>query len=83
MIDPEYYDLLTLDDKVNILYMEGDFIAGVELDSLEISLYALDGFFVEVFYELPYNKIDDIRVLSDKDRLEVYLENITLEKLLK
>ena len=75
--------MLTLDDKVNILYMEGDFIAGVELDALEISLYALDGFFVEVFYEMPFNKIDDIRVVADDSRLDQYLDNIRIEKLLK
>jgi hypothetical protein len=46
-----------------------------------ISLFALDGFYVEVYYSLTIHTIVKMRVFNDISLLEPYLDQINFEEL--
>ncbi|MCE3280544.1 MAG: hypothetical protein K0S44_2735 [Bacteroidetes bacterium] len=48
----------------------------------ETWLYALDGQLVEIVYSIVFNRIEEIRLVEDPARLDVYLVNIDITELL-
>jgi hypothetical protein len=75
---PNNYDLLTIEEKAEILCREGDLIMIVATSDFNISLYALNGEYVEMFYSQAFCKIEQIRVIDDQKRLDFYIQNIEL-----
>jgi hypothetical protein len=75
------YDLLALDEKAEILSKEGQLIMIVATSDFNISLYALNGEYVEMFYSQAFCKIEQIRVIREIERLDFYLQNIEIDLL--
>lgn len=81
MINPTKYQTLYKCDKARLLRIEGEFIDAIETIGYRTSLYILDGFYVEVFYSYYNKQIEEITVLQDLDRLELYTKKIELNSL--
>jgi hypothetical protein len=81
MINP-YYNMLPIEEKAYQLCSRGELIAAVATSTYDISLYALDGEYVELYYSIAYNKIEEIKVLEDHQRLDIYTRNMDISTLL-
>jgi hypothetical protein len=77
-----YYNMLPIEEKAYLLCSRGELIAAVATTNYDISLYALDGEYIELYYSIAYNKIEDIKVLEDHQRLDLYTRNMDLSILL-
>jgi hypothetical protein len=78
---PELYKLLPIEDKIELLMRKGDFVMSYEALDYETWLYALDGQLVEIIYSIVFNRIEDIRLMENKERVDLYLENIDITEL--
>jgi hypothetical protein len=82
MIDRYYYNLLPIEERAYLLCSKGELIAVVATTTFDLSLYALDGEYVELFYSTAFNKIEDIKILEDSQRLDIYTRNLDINDLL-
>ena len=62
------------------LFQEGEFISNRTYYNHIVTLYSLNGYFVEVHYEPDSNTIDLIESVRDEKVLERYLDNISIPK---
>lgn len=83
MINPYFYNSLPLEDKAEMLCSKGDLIVAVATNKYDISLYTLDGQYIELYYSIAYNRIEEIKIIQDHKRLEFYTRNIDIDYLLK
>ena len=72
------FNTLADDEKANAVW-QGSFLADREEDGLKIQLYAVDNFFVELFYDATENKITAFRSFNSKRLLAPYLAQITFD----
>lgn len=80
MSELEYY-LLSLDEKADILFSEGKFVAETtEYYNHKIVLYSLYTFWVEVHYHTEENMIDNIMVAGPEE-MKKYLNQIKIDNL--
>jgi hypothetical protein len=82
MIDKYYYNLLPIEEKAYLLCSKGELITIVATSNFDLSLYTLDGEYVELFYSIAFNKIDDIKIIEDPLRLDIYTRNLDISDLL-
>lgn len=82
MIEPGAYSALPLDERVEILWYYGEFIESIAEGKFDVSLYELDGFYVEVFYHLNSDSLANIKVVEDDGQLERYTSSIDINELL-
>jgi hypothetical protein len=78
---PDIYRLLPIEDKIELLMRKGEFVMSYEALEYETWLYALEGQLVEIIYSIVFNRIEDIRILEDQKRIDLYLENIDISEL--
>lgn len=78
----QQYNMLPIEEKAYLLCSRGELIAAVATSNYDISLYALDGEYVELYYSIAYNKIEEIKVLEDHLRLDIYTRNMDISTLL-
>lgn len=71
------FNKLDTTSKANAVW-DGVIIGDREEDSYRILLYALDSFYIEVFYEKSKNEIVRFRSFSTTTLLEPYLNKINL-----
>lgn len=82
MINPTKYSTLYKCDKARLLRLQGEFIDAIETIGYRTSLYVLDGFYVEVLYSYANKQIEEIKVLEHDSRLDLYIRNIDIDKLM-
>lgn len=82
MVNSNKYNLLSIEEKAEILCHSGEFIEMVQSDNFDVSLYTLDGEYVELFYSIAYNRIEEIWTLKDPKRLELYTKNVDISPLI-
>ncbi|MGK7391307.1 MAG: hypothetical protein ACNS60_13205 [Candidatus Cyclobacteriaceae bacterium M2_1C_046] len=71
------FQALSLRDKISLLYREGNFITAIRYYGHKVNLYLLSGFYVEVFYNHKYDRIDRIDLLDrDHTRMKFYFDQI-------
>lgn len=73
--------LLTQNDQVKLLYLNGVYIGKRKLGKTTIVLYQLEGFYAEVYYYKYRCLIECISCFADTARLDPYLGQITVEHL--
>jgi hypothetical protein len=76
------YTLQSIEEKIELLMRRGEFAMSYEALDHETWLYALDGQLVEIVYSIVFNRIEEIRLVEDPARLDVYLVNIDITELL-
>lgn len=76
------YIKLSPGEKADLLWRKGIFIEDYSDGKLTSNLYFLGGFFVEVIMHNHLHQITEVVAFNTTDRLEKYLERISLEKLI-
>ncbi|MDP1803037.1 MAG: hypothetical protein Q8L81_16870 [Bacteroidota bacterium] len=74
------YEFIKLDinSKADMLWDKGIFLENTLSNNQGINLYFLDNFFVEVIVSKPNEKIIDIVPFKQGERLEKYIEGVTI-----
>jgi hypothetical protein len=78
---PEKFKNLTSLQQMELLFDQGRELLSRIFIFYNIRLYALDDFFVEVWYRQTTNKIDKIVVLKMEDVINIYEGQISLSDL--
>jgi hypothetical protein len=74
---------LTISEKTEQLWMEGEFISEKVYYDNNISLFVFEGFFVEVFFNRNYNEITGIEIQENDQILFGYVKDLELNVLLE
>jgi len=83
MIGLYEYNLMSIDEKAQLLWDSSEFLLSNKTTNAATNLYSFSDFFVEVIYSNELNKIIDIKTFKNNTRLEPYLDLINVSKLLK
>lgn len=83
MINANQFNLLSIEEKAEKLCHNGELIEMIQAENFDVSLYTLDGHYVELFYSIAYNRIEEIWILKDPKRLEIYANNIDISNLME
>ncbi len=81
----DHYEFIDMDNrgKAFAVWHYGVFLAERRYKAYIIKLYAIDSFFVEVYYQRDEALIADINSFEELDFLDPYLNQITLGDLIK
>ena len=80
---PDKFNSMLTDAKANFLWDNGVFVdERISYNKYLIKIYSLLDFYVEVYYNINDNKIEDIYALESEDDWEGILKMINLTKLL-
>jgi len=82
MLKNEFIKLTVL-QKVEELWTEGEFISEKVYYDNTIRLFAIDNFLVEVFFNRVYNEIVSVEIQENPQILFEYVKNLELDNLLK
>ncbi len=79
------YDFTLLDDcvQVDVLYNQGVYIGKRKSGTSIITLYQLEGFYVEVFYKKYRCIVTRLHCFTSTALLNPYLHDINVEELVK
>ncbi|MCI5057251.1 MAG: hypothetical protein MRY83_14145 [Flavobacteriales bacterium] len=78
-LNKEEFRVLDIHDKMHLLYTKGDFVSYRIFQNQKIKLYAIFGFFVELWYDRKNYRISRISLVS-RDIVELlYLDKISLK----
>ena len=74
---------LSIPEKMEQLWIEGDFISEKVYYDNNISLFLMDDFLVEVFFNRTYKEITAVEIQQNDQILFEYVKDIELNELLK
>lgn len=74
------FDNLELNKRATLLWEKGEFISHIEYGNRRICLYILEGNYVEVYYSIEENMIENIQITNNEKRIQNYLMNIDLQE---
>lgn len=75
----EDFKKLTLQSKIQKLYIDGTFVVAIRYYTHKVNLYLLGNDYVEVFYNHKQDKIDKIDFLNRQHtRMKFYLDQINI-----
>lgn len=75
---------LDLHGRAGLVFSEGDFISSIKHYAFNISLFILDDTYIEVFYKIENNEIEDIEILDpNENRLHLYSVKVDITDLFK
>lgn len=72
---------LSLSERVEFLWKSGEVIAEKVYYDCNITLFLLDSFYVEVFFDRVRNEMEGIAVQESNDILYAYIKELDLEEL--
>ena len=75
--------ILDLKKKADTVWNHATYLTWRSNETGKVNLYALEDFYVEVYYNQEHNCIEDIRSFKSVGCLEPYLYSIDLDELLK
>jgi hypothetical protein len=73
-----WFNLLSLDQKCEIIDKDGVYLAGRNEGVYAFNLYSIYSFYAELCYNFKDYNLEKVRVLSKTDELEPYLNEINL-----
>jgi hypothetical protein len=74
----------TLDERIEIVNENGEYITRIKYYGYYINLYLVKGDFVEVYYNWHNNEIEDVELLDpNEERLHLYTSYVDLSDLYK
>lgn len=79
----EEFIKLTIADKVEQLWSEGDFISQKVYYDNDISLFSMNDYLVEVFFNRVSNEIIGVEIQENNQILFEYVKDLELKELLK
>ncbi|RYD86164.1 MAG: hypothetical protein EOP50_22870 [Sphingobacteriales bacterium] len=81
-MDRAMFNMLSSGEQRSELLGSGAFLRHRKEGDLSVLLYQLHGYYVEVFYFMHNLSIQNIESFDDLERLEPYLLDINIDKLL-
>ena len=82
-MDLKAFTILSEEDKKRYLFDNGTLLFSRQEPKFNIYLYAVEGFYVEVFYHIKSNEINFMRSFTNSCHLDLYLKEIDITELLK
>ncbi len=76
MISKTKFRQLSITQKGEYVFREGDYIGLREYYNHKINLYSLFDFFVEVWYFPAENKIEKIEILESEKTLDLFIDKM-------
>jgi len=80
MMTPVEFESLTLNEKAKVIIKDGVFLSKSKYKELEITLYRINDFFIEIWYEPTLERVFKIDNLSDK-KVNPFLKHLSLASL--
>ncbi len=75
----EKFSSMTKDQKLRWIYFQGEHIMDIRYYQYKVILYAIDNFFVEVFYHHTKGLIERVEVMDRQNsRMKFYADQIRL-----
>lgn len=81
MITEVEFDNMCLDDKGEIVFTFGRYIATRPYYNFNVNLYKLYNYLVEVWYFCPDNQIERIEVLKSNKTYRLFAEGVNIENI--
>ncbi|MGE5518958.1 MAG: hypothetical protein ACM3VS_03450 [Candidatus Dadabacteria bacterium] len=78
MITIYEYSLLEDQQQIDLLYREGAYLAKRRCGNLQVILYQLDCFYIEVFYSKYRQVIKQLKCFQSTEHLGPYLEQVDI-----
>jgi hypothetical protein len=72
------FNLLSQNEKINLLYEEGIYIGKQKINGLYCLLFQLEGFYIEIIYKKYRQYIKRIYCFADTEYLDPYLERMDI-----
>lgn len=79
LMEPKKFIQLPIDERANYLWANGEFVANRIYYNQTVKLYALNGYWVEVW--INNEGIDRMEPLEDEKVLKLYISGIDVQKL--
>lgn len=76
-----FYDL-SLNTRAEYVWLYGSYVISRSFYNYTISLYAINGFFVEVWYLPNNNELRKVEIVEDEKILDLYLDNIDITEMI-
>jgi len=76
------FNELTLDEKAWHLWHGATFLHVYEKSVHRVNLFYLNEYYIELWYHMEGNKVDNIRAFTSQSLLDPFLENIQIGSLL-
>lgn len=80
-IDQAFFDSMQTSEKAVLVWEHGECLLTREYYGLQVNLYAMPGFYVEVYYRDDLLRIEQIQSISEVKELEKFLSRIYLPHL--
>ena len=81
-LDVNMFYSCTLDERISIINQNGEYITRIKHCGYFINLYLVKNAFVEVYYNLHNNEIEDVEILdSTEERINLYTSFVDLSDL--
>lgn len=81
MMTLQDFHYLSFDKKCDLITFCANYIMHKELGKSKVFLYAMDKFFIEVYFTPEEDRLLHIYAFSDTKNLTDYIEKISLEEL--
>ncbi len=79
MVTWNEFNTYSIDQKINTLYANGNFVMAIRYYGFKVNLYLLGGFYVEVFINHKLARVEKItRLDTTHSRMKFYYDQIKL-----
>ena len=82
-MDKEEFIKLSFEDKTEFLWKYAEIVSEKVYYECNITLFLLDGFYIEVFYNRNLNEIVGIEIQENDQILYEYVKDLNLEEIVK
>jgi hypothetical protein len=79
-MSPVEFENLTLNEKAKVIIKEGVFLSKSKFTNLEITLYRVEDFFIEIWYEPTLERVFKIDNLHSK-KVNPFLKHLNITSL--
>lgn len=79
----EEFENMRLQQKLMHLWNHGELIAERSYPGSEVSLFLVDGFFAEVFFDTEHNRLEEVGVQDNRHVLYCYVKDLNLRSLMR
>lgn len=81
-MDHKSFNSINLHTKAEFVFNKGEYISSIEYYGCKVELFIVGGFYVEVFYNLHSEELEEIEILDEQEkRLQLYAASVDIGKL--
>lgn len=75
------FDSINLEEQRQVVLLKGEYLSSRETTCFAVNLYAVEGFYVEVFFWKRNYELAMVRSFDSVEKLEPYLEEIEISEI--